>query len=166
MKLQIDLIPATSFGCNLRGMMKRSKWDIIRHAIYEKQNNCCAICGAVKGFDCERLNAHEVWEYNEDDEIQKLVDIIAVCDNCHNCIHYGRTEKIAFTEWKFWLIDETIKHYMKINNCSEEQFKKDYAKAWDTWLKRSSHNWTLDISHLKEMGFKEIYEIIKKEPIN
>ena len=160
MKLEIEMIPGTSFGNNLRKMMKKSQWDKIRKMVYEKCNNCCAICGAKKGVDCDILNAHEVWEFNDDTKTQKLANIIAVCNNCHNCIHYGRTTRVAIEEINFGLIIKTIKHYIKVNNCSLIHFLADKNYATHIWQKRSSHKWKLDISYLKDIGFEEVYNSI------
>ena len=163
MKLEIEMIPQTSFGCNLRERMTANQWNKIRNAIYERQDNKCAICGAIKGVDCKRLNAHELWEYDDKNHIQKLADIVALCDKCHNCIHIGRTEQVAKQLNDPSIMEDIINHYTKINNCSRTQFEKDKTLAYVDWLGRSTHEWKLDISHLKDMGFEEIFESIKKE---
>ncbi len=44
MKLNIELVPSTSWYKNLRNQVGRDKWDMIRNETYRKYNNKCGIC--------------------------------------------------------------------------------------------------------------------------
>ena len=84
MKLEIELVPETSWYNNLRKALPRSEWDKIRKEVYEKANNKCEICQQDG-----RLNCHEKWSYDDEKNIQKLQGFQALCDKCHNIKHIG-----------------------------------------------------------------------------
>lgn len=86
MKLTFELIPRTAIGQNLR---KKPEWEIIRKKVYDIYNRDCQIC---RKQDC-LLDAHEVWEWDEENHIQKLVNIIGICRLCHEAIHFDIAEK-------------------------------------------------------------------------
>ncbi len=146
MKLEIELIPQTAWGENLRSMFTASQWTKIRNAVYKKYNNKCTICGAEKGKDIKRLNAHEVWEFDDKTNKQILVNIIAVCDRCHGCIHYGRTQQTSKELNDPSILERINEHYMKINNCDEAKLTMDIFNAKLLWMQRSTKKWELDIS--------------------
>lgn len=137
-KLQIELVPKTSWGNNLRSMMPTKKWDEIRKSSYAQYNHQCAICG-FQG----RLSCHEVWEYDDVSHAQKLVGFIALCDMCHHVKHIGRAGILA-AEGKLDF-NKLIEHYMAVNQCSRNDFKQHQAEAFAEWRERSKHEWKVDL---------------------
>jgi hypothetical protein len=74
-KLTIELIPSTCHYSNVRTTVKTSEWDKIRFISYEAANNKCEICketGKTQGYK-HNVECHEIWEYNDEDKIQKLL---------------------------------------------------------------------------------------------
>jgi len=55
-----NLIPKKSFYANLRSVLTKKQWDILRKLAYKKDLYKCSICDKK---DVE-LEAHEDWEYN------------------------------------------------------------------------------------------------------
>lgn len=142
-KLQIELIPKTCWDKNLRSVLKQSDWDKIRKAVYEKENMTCHTCDTK----VKLLNAHEVWEFNEDTHTQKLIDIIGVCTVCHNSIHYGRSQMLGFGE-------DAIKQFMYVNDCDIIDFQNAALEAKLDYDRRSKINdWTLDLSYIESQGY-------------
>lgn len=143
MKLEIEMIPKTSHGNNLRSMLKKSDWDKIRKAVYTKENMFCHICGEEQ----KSLDAHEMWEFDEENHFQTLVDIIGICKPCHNTIHFGRAQKIGAE-------DQAIDQFMKVNKCDYEEFEIAKFKAADDYFRRSKiSKWKLDVSFIENYGF-------------
>ncbi len=142
LKLTIELVPSTSWYNNLRSMMKREQWDVLRHKVYKDYGNKCAICGTD-----EQLSCHEIWSYDDEKHIQKLTGLIALCELCHRVKHIGLTEleghrgKLAF--------EKVIEHFMKVNNCSQKEFEQHHNEALKLFEKRSQHQWTIDIGGYK-----------------
>src|SRR3989344_8527269 len=74
LKLTIDLVPASSWNQNLRSLLKPKMWENLRKETYKKYKFRCAFCKSQG-----RLHAHEVWDYDDKNYVQKLVNIIALC---------------------------------------------------------------------------------------
>jgi hypothetical protein len=142
MELKIELIPRTSWGKNVRTNVKKNDWDKIRKAVYEKANMECQICNEKS----KTLHAHEVWEFDEKNHIQKLVDINGICEDCHNAIHYGRAQKIGTAK-------QAKEHFMKVNQCDGLDWFDEVERAKEDFTRRSRiSEWQLDISLIKEYG--------------
>ena len=143
MKLTIELIPKTSFYTNLRSILSRKEWSDIRIDTLIKANHRCEICGGEsynRALDC-----HEVWIFDDENHIQKLIKIIALCDQCHEVKHIG----LAQVKGNF---DRARKHFMKINNINYLEANKIINEAFYIWEQRSQYKWQLDITILKMSG--------------
>ena len=149
MKLEIELVPATSWGNNVRSMVPRGAWDVIRKDAYKRYNHQCGICGA-KG----KLEAHEIWEFDNEKQIQTLRGIIALCSLCHRVKHIGLTELLA-AQGKLNL-DQVIDHFCKVNECSRSDYVNYRNESFQLWQKRSEQEWDIDISLLAELAKPKI----------
>jgi UDP-N-acetylglucosamine transferase subunit ALG13 len=136
-KLYIDLVPSSSWYNNLRDILKKEEWDIIRKKAYKVAGNKCRICGG-KGKK-HPVEAHERWSYDENTKIQKLERVVALCPMCHLSSHYG----FAQIKGKEKLVRT---HLMKINNWNEEYLDLHLEVAFEDYYRRSNYKWELDIS--------------------
>ena len=128
-KIQFELVPEPLFGINIRSSQYKKFWDEISTKV---RSRCqCATC--YQKFEMADLDAHEVWEYDDYNNIQKLSDIIPVCKKCHATIHIGRADKETFE------IAKT--NYCELNNCSETEFNERLERAINTWEERSNEEW-------------------------
>jgi len=139
-KLNFEVIPDGCWGYNLRTVLPKKLWDFLKKDVKEKADGKCEICGRKT----HRLEAHERWDYDVEKGIIKLVDIVAVCKDCHSVIHIGRTQLVGD-------IERAEKHYMKVNGCNYAKFREDLGKAN---LRHAELNkvseWAMDISFLKK----------------
>ena len=103
-KLKFELIPAGCWKCNLHEILSKQAWDFIKQDAKIRADGKCSICGRKTN----NLDAHEVWGYDEKNAIQKLEDVIAVCRDCHNTIHIGRTQAVGTSE-------KAEDHYIKVS---------------------------------------------------
>lgn len=76
MKLTIELVPATSWGNNLRSRLPKKSWNAIRKRVYKEADFKCEICGGVGKR--HPVECHEVWEYDDVNHIQSLVGFVAL----------------------------------------------------------------------------------------
>lgn len=151
-QLTLDLIPQSSFYKNVRQIISKKQWDIIRNIVYSKAWHVCEICGNTDPND--RLDCHEVWNYDNKKLIQKLERMIALCPSCHQCKHFGFAQ-IQGKE------KEAFNHLMKINSWSKSETEKYITNAFREWEKRSKKKWKLDVSSLKEYGIDINYDDYK-----
>ena len=139
LKLCIELVPTTSFYKNLRTTISSQEWDIIRKGCYAEYNHICGICGSEGRLEC-----HEIWEYNNDTHVQKLIGFIALCGMCHKVKHIGLSEILAL-KGKLNMSD-IISHFMTVNICSRYEFEQHKEESFKLWRERSKYNWKLDLS--------------------
>lgn len=141
--LTIELVPETSWFTNVRSNISRSEWDVIRKKCYKKANHKCEICGDIGHFQgfTHKVEAHEIWEFDDKNHTQKLIGLIALCPKCHKTKHVGLAsvkgeEKIV--------IDQLI----KVNEMSKAEVVKYIEEAFKLWTERSKIDWKVDISYL------------------
>ena len=138
LKLELHLIPQSSFFCNLRTALG-NKWYPLSKQIRKEHNDTCQYCGAIK--DTKKglyIHCHEVWEYNESTKIQKLIGFECLCSDCH-AVHHWEYSRISNRD-----LNALLKHACKVNNCSQDEFKRHIQEAGDLWIKRSAIQWKLE----------------------
>jgi hypothetical protein len=140
LKLVPDLIPATSFFKNLRALLRGREWDRVRKAVYKKAGYKCEACGLSHGV----LHCHEVWEYEEETGVQKLVGLVALCVDCHEVKHIGLAQMRG-------RIMQAMEHMKKVNGVSDEVVGEVVQEAFGIWKRRSRRAWTLDLSAWEEI---------------
>lgn len=139
-KLGFELVPDGCWYSNLRTILSKEQWDVVRKEAYARAGGKCMICG-VPG---KRLEAHEKWEYDEKNRIQRLKDVVAVCRACHEVIHIGRTTLFGGEE-------RASEHFMKVNGCGYAEYRKALGKANEDHRRRNlAGEWKLDLSYLEK----------------
>ena len=144
MKLEIELVPESSWYSNMRKEMTVEKWDTLRKQIYRKYNYCCGICG-----DTGMMNCHEIWEYDDVAYTQYLRGFIALCTMCHHCKHIGLAGILA-DEGKLDYSD-VENHFRRVNGCTQEQMDKAVRDAFEIWDRRSNHSWTINLGEFSSL---------------
>lgn len=140
MKLEFELVPETCFYVSLRSVLLPNLWDIVRREAYARAGGRCMICGAPQS----RLEAHEVWSYDEASAVRKLENVVAICRDCHETIHIGRTQLKGDAE-------KAERHYMKVNGVSYAEMRKAMGEANEAQRRRNKiDDWKLDLSYLKK----------------
>ncbi len=144
LKLTIELVPSTSWYNNVRSAVPRSAWDKLRRRTYADYGYKCGICGAQG-----RLNCHEIWRYDDGNQVQALAGLIALCDMCHHVKHLGRAGLLA-AEGKLDY-EKVVQHYMRVNACDRQTFEVHKTAAFRKWRERSRTGWTVDLSLLQQL---------------
>lgn len=142
MKLKVELVPQTSWGNNLRdeANLQKHEWDILRNQCYRDANWKCEVCGG-KGKK-HPVECHEIWSYDDENKIQKLDGLIALCPMCHKVKHLGRSLSLN--------LPGVLEHFAKVNQIESEEEIEDYVvQVFTTWNKRSQHAWKLDLTWLE-----------------
>ena len=138
MKLVIELVPSTIWYSNIRSLVSKETWDKIRKEQYEKANHKCEICEASAQLHC-----HELWNYDDESHVQKLIGFIALCENCHMIKHAGFSMH-TLEGSKIYERDKLIEHFCKVNSCRKEDFIKHENEAFKVWNERSKFKWKQD----------------------
>lgn len=143
LKLTVELVPRKAWGQNLRGQITRGEWDKIRKDVIASQEHRCGICRAEGKLIC-----HEVWEYDDVSHIQKLKSLIALCDLCNHVKHLGHASILA-GQGKLDM-KRVEEHFMRVNECDLETFRKHAREAMAQHKERSKHEWSLDLGNYKK----------------
>lgn len=141
--LTIELVPRTCWYSNVRSNVAKKDWDTLRHHTYKQAGHRCEICGGVGRQ--HPVECHEIWDYDDQQHIQTLVGLIALCPACHECKHMGFAQINDRGEI-------ALQHLAKVNKWSLEQAEKYVFECFNIWQKRSQFKWKLDISYLKQFG--------------
>ena len=144
LRLTVELVPKTSWFDNLRSVLPRSVWDKRRKRTYAEYGYRCGICGAEG-----RLNCHEIWEYDDENHIQRLSGFVSLCDLCHHVKHIGLAGILA-SEGKLDY-ESVVNHYMKVNGCDRKTFERHVDQAFAQWEDRSKHEWSVDLGEYQDM---------------
>ena len=143
-KLTVELIPTTCHFSNVRTTVTAAEWDKIRFISYAAADNKCEICGdngLNQGYK-HRVECHEVWEYDDENYIQKLVKLISLCVRCHQVKHIGRAIAIG----KLTVCKQQL---AKVNKWTPKEIDDHIVSSFELHKERSKHQWTLDISLLR-----------------
>jgi hypothetical protein len=147
MILKVELVPATSWGNNLRSgaNLSKAQWDKLRKQCYRDANYKCEVCNG-KG-DKWPVECHEIWHYDDVNKVQTLKGLIALCPTCHKAKHLGRTLSVESQEVQ----DKVLRQLMEINDLDVDELEDYIVEVFQKHAERSQHKWSLDLSWLKAL---------------
>ena len=153
-RLQIELIPSTSFFKNVRSSVGSTAWDAIRKHVYHKAGQKCQVCGG-RGHQWP-VECHEVFSYQtfpnpEHAPVQRLERFEALCPACHEVKHFGLA-RVRGRE------DQALEHLMRVNSWDRKTALWYLDVTFLIWQDRSKHTWMLALAvmHvlLEKLGVK------------
>ncbi len=144
-ELFIDLIPRSCWFTNVRYCVHPREWDRVRKFVYERVNYCCECCKIDTKIYNIQLEAHERWLYDTDTYTQKLVRLVALCQNCHQSTHMGLASKMGNKK-------DAMEHLRIVRNFTIEECEQHSNEAFKLWGERCKFTWNLDISLLENNG--------------
>ncbi len=151
--LTIELVPSTCWFSNVRAVLSKSQWNVVKKQVSTAAYDTCQICGGTGPK--HPVECHEIWHYDERKLIQKLMGMIALCPACHMVKHIGLARLRGKEE-------RAIRHLMKINKITRPAALTYVQQAFEQWQERSQKEWKLDISCLKDYGI-DVEKIKKHE---
>lgn len=144
-KLEIELVPSSSFYSNVRSEVTTAKWDKIRKKCYDEASDTCEICGDNGKNQGKKHNVecHEIWDYDMDDETQTLIGFIALCPACHQSKHFGLAQLKRDDYY-------VRKHLKSVNGWTDIKLDNYLNEKWEEWHQRNQINWSLNIDYINE----------------
>ena len=140
-KLTIEFVPKTCWFSNVRDHVTPQVWKEISTTVAAKAGSRCEICGGQGRRHA--VECHEVWHYDDKTQTQKLVQLIALCPDCHRVKHIGLA-------WKQGKEKEALAHLAKVNKWHITRAEMYRRNMFDLWKRRSFFQWKLDLSYLDE----------------
>lgn len=140
--LTIELVPASCWFTNVRSQVSTADWERLRKQTAAAAGHRCEICGG-QGPKWP-VECHEMWHYDLEQRVQKLVRLIALCPACHEVKHLG----LAETRGR---LRPALEHLARINGWTLVD-AQTYAEAvFEIWGQRSRIRWTLDLQFLDDL---------------
>jgi hypothetical protein len=143
--LTIELVPKTAWYKNVRSNVSKAEWENLRKATFGRAGNRCEICGG-RGARWP-VECHEIFAYDDERHVQKLIRLIALCPACHEVKHIGLTGLRGKG-------NSAKAHLAKVNNWSLEDAELYIEGCFEMWHRRSCHQWKLDLSYLEQFGIR------------
>jgi hypothetical protein len=144
LKLEPSLIPESAWGQSLSNLHKKGRckyWPSLRDEACMRHGEQCAFC------DASPEHAHEVWKYDDANNVMTLDEVVPVCKWCHHCIHLGHAEVLASKgELDFKAV---LQHFSTVRGVSRHEIECIAREAFDLWELRSRRQWTVDFGKFK-----------------
>lgn len=153
LKIVPELIPLPLWGKSLAtvayyDIKAREIWKKIRVSVFSAAHEHCEVCGSRAEV------VHEVWEYDDLRNVQKLVGFKALCQMCNLVVHLGFANVHGVN-------NVAIEHLCKVNGITSEEAKTLIQASFEEWRRRSFRSWEQDLSWLVENA--QSYRITKEE---
>lgn len=154
-----DLVPTTAQGSTLRTLMSRRHWDRIRRQSREEAGDRCRLCGRrgrrVEGVrSVGVLEGHELWSYDDERNIQKLVSVQTVCPDCHQALHWQHEKPPdpATTNRYHQGPALAMLEMLARSGWDRSELLEHHARVIELWRVRSNSLWTLDARAAEHYG--------------
>ena len=131
-------IPKPLHGMAPRTLLGDEWWDKERKACYASTNHHCLACGvhASNAAAFNRMEAHEMYDYDYPKGTLTYVRAVPLCHFCHNYIHDGRMSHLLRKgEMDYNKIQQILKHGSAIlarAGLDKMPYNGPIAR-WDQW---------------------------------
>lgn len=140
--LTVELVPKTCWYTNVRSNVTQQEWERLKKIVFGRARYVCEICGG-RG-DKWPVECHEVFAYDDERHVQKLVGLLALCPACHTVKHIG----LAGVRGKS---GAALAHLARVNRWSRNDAELYIEACFEIWYRRSRHQWELDLSYLEQL---------------
>lgn len=145
-RLRSDLLPASTWGSNLRGILRWSAWRTLSYETSDEAGRVCEICGEQSygpGGKDQRPDCHEFWSFEsrEGRLVQKLDRLIGLCKACHAVQHIGLAEIVG-------TLPQVLSTLQRVNDWDRAASQADVDRAFDRYDLMVTLDFDLDLSVL------------------
>ncbi len=146
--LFVDLIPQSCWFSDVRTCVRPESWKRVRTMVYGRAENRCETCGrAADKAQGVWMEAHERWEYLDDEGVQRLRRLICLCGACHSVTHFGLASRRGEG-------DAAFGHLLAVTGMTQAEAERHVEEAFARWRERSERDWELDLSMLSGFGLR------------
>ncbi len=131
--MHLEMVPEPTKSWSLKSELGAKQWTLLNQVVCQRASNRCEECLCSSQIECL-----EQWEYNDTTHTQTLVGFKALCPACREVRDLGRA--CSRGDGK-----RVASHLQALNRWSPEELDAQIEKAFDVWMERSAHDWTLDL---------------------
>lgn len=132
--VQLQPIPKSASGMNLRAVLSRGEWDALRRPVMAAAGGRCEVCSRVG--KSRPVECHEWWHFDEAGGVCRLLRLVTLCPRCHGMQHFGRNPTIGEMDDVNYLCD--------INDITLAVAIVQLREVVAPHIRRSALTWTLD----------------------
>lgn len=92
-RLRIEMIPEPLWERSLKKELPDARWRRLRVDVVNAAGHRCEICGGQGRRHA--VECHEEWAYDDEQCVQRLVKLVALCPDCHMAKTPGRAGWLA-----------------------------------------------------------------------
>jgi hypothetical protein len=154
-RLVPGLVPRPLWGRSAYRILGRgASWRRIRQDTLESALQRCAICNRGTAETSRPLTCHEVWQYDDENNLATLVGFEAHCSECDLVVHMGLT--IAHG-----MESRAIEQLKAINKIDAKTARRLYDDAMVTWEKRNLNEWQLRVSGALLQKYPDLRKLVE-----
>jgi hypothetical protein len=148
-RLTIKLVPETCMVSSVRDAITPSAWDRLRRRVDADAGHRCEVCDRrpARAVECD-----ELWEYDDESHVQRLVRMVALCSDCHRARQMDRVGEMRAGR-------RALEHLARVNDWSAQQAERYRAAAFRRWRERSRARWSIDLDALRAYGVDVEYDV-------
>ena len=155
LKLRVQPTPRNNWGDNLAHLLYKEIWDKLRREVYARAGNKCEICGQT----FKVLHCHENWGFNEKKRSQFLYSLMSLCEDCHNTIHFYRTQnEVRKGKLSPKYLDELKAHFIRVNDVDEQEWLSHLNSKSYTMQIRNDRKYSIDYREFSVENLTRIYQ--------
>jgi hypothetical protein len=139
-RLTIELVPETSILSSVRDAITPRTWELLRQRVYGRAGNRCEGCGTGTP-----RRADELWEFDDESHVQRLVGMVALCPECHEARRMDRSGQMRAGR-------RALEHLARVNRWTVQQAERYRATTFRRWRERSRAWWSVDLDALRDYG--------------
>lgn len=132
-----DLIPSSSWHSSLANLLLQSSWQKLSQPFFAFWGGC-EECGKKYRLEC-----HEKWSYDHENQIQRLSGLRSLCHDCHMTQHLGLANERG-------ILGSVMQRHGMINRLFEHELQSVIDMAMDKWEVRSRMDWTICLAGIKD----------------
>jgi hypothetical protein len=174
-------LPKAARKQNLWQVFDDHSWSYIREAVRMATGNRCKICGSAGGklietvfteesHKSKSVECHEVWDWEVLDEersigVQKLREILVLCNDCHMMFHEDYAVSKAFAQGKDGdevrdFLRERMEHVTGLDTAQITAQRASEREIQDG--RENIQTWLMDLSYLQEQNNLNVVEPVLK----
>ena len=158
LKLRVQPTPRNNWGDNLAHLLYKEIWDKLRREVYARANHRCEICGQTFKI----LHCHENWGFNEKKRSQFLVSLMSLCEDCHNTIHFFRTQhEVRARKISPAYLDQLKNHFIRVNGVDESEWLKHINSKSYLMQIRNDRRYSIDYREYSVDNITRKYQGLK-----